>query len=438
MRNTVLQNAATNILNNPVAVYFRIDITFTSTATGSAWSLVPYVIDDLTYTYDYISQCYDSIVVDATVSPKDYALMQDQGQSLQATVILTYVTENNTRLSNPLPVKKKYRVLLMDAYDIRKSVPDVQLYTTPTHKFSFRLIEDTVYQLRHTKLSFALQTGTMHSAIHALAHGYDISTMSLIDPDNTHTYDHIILPSYIGFSGSFGYLQSHFGVYMKGMTYYLTNSCLYIYPPYETNPTSDRTITFFQVRTGQYGGLSCKHCKVGNDYQVIIDSQPHSQDLSIAGVENHGTGVSFINANTLTDGYTSIDANKGAAFNDDIGSVVSLTSARTMDASVNNIKHITATENPYPHMSLIAMHQASLMQVSWPGADPFAVIPNTKVVYCYDRNGTMLKKTGIVEHAEFKLSKMNTTGTMTMFGCNAQLTLRLAINDTQTISSTAT
>ena len=153
MRNTVLQNAAAAVIANPTAVYFRVDLNFTSTAAGSTWSFTPFVIDQIEFQYDFIERFSDSIVLKATMSPKDYALMQDQGQSIQATMTLTYVTESNTRLSNPLPIRKKYRVLLMDARDIRKSVPDVQLYTTPSHQFTFRLIDESVYRLRHTKLS---------------------------------------------------------------------------------------------------------------------------------------------------------------------------------------------------------------------------------------------------------------------------------------------
>ena len=433
MRNTALQKAATNVLTDPAAVYFRVKLTFSNSTTGSTWTFIPYVIDSLVFDYDFIENCYENITVTATMAPKDYAQMQDQGQALQALLTLTYVTENNTRLYSPAPVQKKYRVLLKDAIDIRKAVPDVQLYTTPSHQFSFQLMEETVYQARLIKLGVAYQSTTVSNVIHSLTEGYGVSTLSMVTPDNTHTYDHIIMPSYVGMTGAYGFLHSHHGVYCKGMGYYLQNSCMYIYPPYETNPTSDRTITFFQVKTGKYSGLSCRHKKVGNNYQVVIDSQPVSVDHSIAGVENHGTGISFIHANALTDGYTTIDANKGASFNSNTGSVISLTNSRTLDTDVNHINHVVATDNPYPHMSMLALRQASIMHVPWPGADPYSVIPNTKVVYCYDRNGTMMKKTGIVEHAHFEMKKMNTTGTMTMYGCTGNLTLRLSLNESLTL-----
>lgn len=438
MQNSTLLNAANAVIANPAATYFRLKFVFTNASTGSEFLFSPFKVTSLVINQDFVTNCYDDIRVTMTVCPKDYALFQDQGQNLECLLTLIWVDRNGQPVLSATPVQKKYMVMITDPRDVRKAIPDVHLYTTPSHSITFRLMESAVYDTRHRKINYGIQAATISDMIHSMLYGYNIKTIDLVAPDNTHTYDHIFIPSYMGFETGFSYLQSHYGVYAKGMCYYLTDGCAHIYPPYEVNPSTSQSLTFFQARTGYLGGSDFVHQKVGNDYRIVIDSQPHSYDLSVAGSENHGTGFTFNRASKITDGYTQLTPNTGADYTSDSSLMIKMDSTRTMGVGTSNLHHILATDNPFPHMSELAMHQASLMQVHWPGADPFSLIPGEQVTYCYDRNGTMIKKTGIVERGYFDIKAIKRDSDAQLFTCTGTLVLRLNPNESMILGTAPT
>lgn len=433
MLNSVLLKTANSIMANTAPAQFVITARFMSSDSGSKFSFYPFKINSIVINRDYLVNFADEIDMTMTVSPKDYALMQDQGQNLLCVLTISYVDKFGKVVFTPAPIQTQYNVLIADARDIRKAVPDVQVYTQPSTPITVRLIEPTVYALRHTKLNGVFPNLTMTQAVHAFTSMFGIEKVHLVPPDNTHTYDHILIPSYQGIESIYGFLHSQWGLYQKGANAYLTGGCLFVYPPFETNPVYDKTAMFYQVDTGNFAGNHVFHKNDTNSVSIVISSQPHSFDLSIAGSENVGTGFVFSRASRMTDGNTTIDSQKGAQFTDQPALTVTLPTARTAIQGRNNLFHVKGTDNPFPSMSKIFAHQASLMEVQWMHADPFQIDPGHKVIYYYDENETMVQKTGIVEKATFHISPMQRMDVKEMFGAVGQLTLRLSPNETKVL-----
>jgi hypothetical protein len=66
-------------------------------------------------------------------------------------------------------------------------------------------------------------------------------------------------------------------------------------------------------------------------------------------------------------------------------------------------------------------------------ADPFQLDPCHKVTYYYDQNGKMVGKSGIMEKAVYKISRMQQMNAKHLYGCVGAITLRLSPNQTQTL-----
>lgn len=430
MLNSTLLSSAQKIINNTSPAQFQIVAKFINSQDNAKFVWFPLRIDMIDIVKDFIGNFADVIDMTMIISPKDYALLQDQGQDLLCVLTITYLDKNGIVVYTPPPIQKQYHVLINDPRDIRKVTSDIQLHTEPSQTITVRLVEPLIYNLRHTKINTVYQNVTVTQAIHAITQAFTISKLQMIESDNTHRYDHIDISSYQGIDSIYGYLQSKCGIYPKGSTHYITDECLYIYPPFETAPEYDKTAIFYQVDSGRFSGNHIFHKLENNSVSIVVNSQPQSYDLSIAGSENIGTGFIFTRASRMTDGFTTIDSNKGVQFTENPALSVNLANSRTAVKDKNNLFHIKATDNPFPAMSQIVSHQASLMNVQWMNADPFQLDPGHAVAYYYDFNQKMVKKTGIVESAHYRISFMEKTNTKDRFGAVGDLVLRLSPNET--------
>lgn len=433
MRNQILLEASQKIITNASPSAFMIDVRFISASPGSKFSYYLLDVDEILITRDYADNFADEIDLKATISPKDYALLQDQGQNLKCVLSITYVKENGTMLFDPPPLKLQYNVMLNASRDIRTAVPDVDAYTEPQVELSVRLVEAQIYNIRTTKINVPYQTMTVEQAIYAITQFLGVEKLHLVPPDNTHRFDQIPIGSFQGIDSIYGYLQSTCGVYWAGLNNYYTEGVLYVYPAFRTDPEYDKSIIFYQVDTGRYAGVNAYHQVKGNNVSVVINTQPQSTDLSIAGAENVGTGFIFNRASRMSDGITAVDSQEGAKFTDTPSLSFSLENPRSLDPNNNNIVQVHGTDNPYQKMSDILAHQASLMDVIWQRANPFLVDPCQKVVYYYDQEGVMMKKTGMIDKALYVIKGMQRMGTKTMFGCTGRLLLRLSPNSARTL-----
>lgn len=430
MLNSTLLSSASKVIASPTPSTYFINVRFINEKADSKFSFVPLFLDDIIINRDYADKFADEFDLSMTISPKDYALLQDQGQNLIAIITISYSDKGGTVVYNPTPIQKQYKVIINDPQDVRKTVPDIHMYTEPSVKMSVRLVESTVYDLRHTKVNAIYQTMTVKDVIYAITHEFGIKRIHLVEPDNTHEYDHIDVGSYQGIDSVYGYLQSTCGIYTRGINSYIQDGCIYIYPPFDTDPKYDKTTLFYQVDRGRFAGSDYFHKITNNSLSIVVNSQPTITDLSIVGAENIGTGFIFNRASRLADGFTAIDDTDGAKFTDNPSISVTLNNSRTVTESRNNLFHVHATDNPFPYMSELASHQASVASVIWMNADPFQMDPCQRLIYYYDKEGSMIQKTGILEKALYKFSRIKKIDKRDIYGCVGSLTLRLSPNET--------
>jgi hypothetical protein len=426
MLNQVLLNSAKYVINSDLPTLFNIDVVFTNSSPGSTFNLSPFRIEEIVFNKDYAGNFADEIFLTTILSPKDFALLQDQGQSLRCELTFTFLDKFSNVSFKLNPVKKSYNVFLTNPKDIRKSVPDVQNYTEPSMKTTIQLIEDTVYSLKKTKLNKIFTKCDMKSVIHDLVNDLGIKKLYLVKPDNEHVYDHVELETYLGIESLFVFLQTKYGVYAKGLNVYISDGCCYIYPPFETNPAYDKTLGVYQVSVGMFGGVACYHNNLANIVSVVINTEAKDYDLSISGAENNGTGFMFSRASRMADGLTTIDSKTGAQFTEKPSLKATLTDAKPLIPDSSNLKVIKPTDNPYPELSKLQSTQASLLKMNWQNANPFLLDPCYTVGFYYDSNGNQMTKTGIQESASYRVVRTHRAGDKDVFACNGELILRLS------------
>jgi hypothetical protein len=433
MLNKTLVAAAAKVMASPSPSGFFVSAHFLSSDPASKYSWYPLTIDEIIYNRDFIGKYADEIDLNLTISVADYGGLQDQGQNLLCVLTLTYVDEQGKILYTPTPVQVQYTAVINNPRDVRKAVPDVGAYQNPTIEISIRLIEPTVYALRHVKINKIYQNITMEAAIHSVTLSLGLTKLQMVKLDQTHQFDHVEIPPFQGIQTIYGFLQSKYGIYPKGIGYYITGGVLYIYPPFETAPTYDKTAIFYQVAKGDYAGAHVFHRVENKSVSIVLNSEVESYDQSIAGAENVGIGFIFSRASRMIDGITTIDSKNGAQYTENPSLSVSLDNARTAVSGQNNQFHIRPTDNPFPAMSAIAEHQSSIARVRWEGADPFQLDPGHAVAFYYDKDGVMVKKTGIVQEAKFRIVPTAKINQQDLFRCVGDLILRLSVNETEVL-----
>lgn len=424
MRNTNLQGLIDGVMGNSTPSLYKTTIKFTS-STNSSYTFTPLHITNMLISQRFDRSFMDDIHLDFPIATADYAQMYDNMQNLMAFLTFQMLDKEGRVVINATPIKRSYRVSIVDARDVRRQFPDSDLRVTPDTKMTVRLIESQIYTIRQQAVVGTYRSTTMLGALYHAAQTFTISQAHIVTPDNTHTYDHIVVPPAQKFGDFFPWLQAKYGVYACGISHYYTGGLLYVFAPFDTNPSSPWKASFYQADQGAYGAAaSFYQSDTAGNIKIVINNLPQSKDLSQSGSENKGTASMFLRASKLVDGAVTV-TDSGITFNQDLALAVRLNNSKlTNGDGVNNV-YTKATDNIFANMSMIIEHQANLVTVNWPNALPFSLYPGEGVIYYSNENGATMKRTGIVEYVEYALSERERTSAGLIMACMGRIVLRL-------------
>lgn len=428
MISDTLLDEAKAVVKLNTATQFYMDVVFVSSDPTSKFEFSPLQIEDGSlYADPFDTDFSTNFYLEFMLSPHDGVLLAKYKDSLLATLTFTYCDSNgNEDLSRP-PFQKQYRVMLAKAIlQMAAQIPEADKLTTPTYKVNVLLIDKSVYDMRLTKINAILPKCTVKDAIYYMAKSFGIQKIHMTEPDNTHVYDHIPLLDCKGIDEAFGLLQKNYGVYLKGMSYYIKDGVLFIYPPFETNPKFSKTMSLYQMDKGRYSGLLSLHKKESNNnLSIVVTDDPKMVSLAQFGSENVGTGFQFNRASRSAGGLTTVDSNTGSQFTESSTVSLEIDDPDVVDKGKKNTVHIGITDNPYPKASQIASFKASIIQVFWKGSDPLIIDPDYFVRYNYDLNGTMVTATGQIESSSTWLVFQGRQGNRNKYYWTTRLTLRV-------------
>jgi len=431
-----LSNAISAVLSQTTNTEFILDIQFTNTDDPS-YNYSPQWIDIFTITQSFAEDFADRVTLELTLAPQDYINLFNNSKSLQVAIRIVYFNSQITqRVFSPAPVSRIYKALLVDPKDISKQYVTGSLMPTQTMPLTeqhistripakLNLIEASAYTLRQQKFHGIYQKQNVSDVISHIVQSFSIKSVHLVTPDNTMVWDHIVIPPSQGINEIFDYLQYMYGVYMKGMDWYYTNSVLYIYPAYENNPSIPYQANIYNAAEGSYGGMHSYHTNPSPDLLNIVSTTAvQTTDLSRPSAENVGTGFSFMRASTLLDRYANTTA-KGTFITDKTSLSVGTTTDRAMSNNAHNPVHTKTTDNIFEQNSRLAKWNTAVLECGWKNAVPYLLYPGHNIHYHFDKASVFTTQQGILERVLYRFDRQRQMSSGFVYGGNALLRFRV-------------
>lgn len=437
-----METAVMNVLNQVSVTEFTIDIQLTNT-TNKNFSYTPMWIDRLQIVQNFANNFADDLRIEFTVSPTEYQQLYAGSQGLAASVRFAYVnSQTATRVFTPAPVVRSYRAMIIDPQDLSKKYttgalqPTQEMPLTEQHvglriPIKLHLIEIDVYTLRQQKFHGLFSKAKVADVIAFVIKSFGISQISMVPPDNTMTWEHIVVPPAQNIDEIFDYLHYTYGVYMKGIDWYYTNKILYLYPAYENNPIIKYTANIFNAPSGSYGGMLSYHTNSGTTLNVVSTTEVTTTDLSRPTAENAGTAVSFLRASSVID-RSAVTTPNGSFLSNDRSLTVNSTQDRTITPGANNPQYTKSTDNVFFQSSKLAKFNTILLKCGWRNAVPYLLYPGHNVKYHFDKQGVFTNQQGVLECAIYIITRQRHSAVGVVYSANALLQIR-ATSDVTTV-----
>lgn len=405
----VYNDSGIKIVKRPESAILALELTIhgRSAITGQDYSFEPYVVNKFVIEQQFSRNYTDYISAVLTLTPVQLLILLDNYRDLNCTVILKecipkldYVDHTNIVYENT------FKVILKDK-EIKKRLPKKALLSDNAmdrniehssqlfDNIEVQLVPDTEYILRKKKFNFIMRDATVKDVILYLAKSCEINKVCLTEPDNTKVYQNLIIPPQQTFSTCMELLQEYYGIYNKGLSYYYTNGILYIYPAYETSPTSKEGVHFYYAGQDAIAGAELYHAySEDNMLHVVITSTPTIKDLADSGIENFGNTIMYQHSDRIIDLYSSIG--EGIGGNNSrmgLGEIdlkepnTSIFSLKDTDFGISKDAYnivFDHTANPYASTSDIYSYMRMMIGVQWQNAWPDSLKPGYLIHYHYD------------------------------------------------------
>lgn len=439
MLNPVIESIVQTILATPRACQFNLNMTIKSEA-DSTFSLVMDFVDALTIDQSFVANYRDVVTVNARISPADYARIYDVYTGLTATLIFTFVDAHGDVTNSVTPIIKKYRCTIDNLQDVRKRITAADHRREPDMQIVFHLIDYDVYDLMKAQVGGMTYTST--TIDNAIRHAFAVMGVTKLDMttiDNTHTYDHILIPPYKAFDKLLPYFQATYGCYAGGINFYFTGGILYVYPPYDTSPDTNSPIKIYQTGQGEYVARWAHSYKNGM-LSLISNVYPQITDYTISGSEEHGTAVMFTRSSKIVDGAVKVDPNTGPSYTEDPALIVRLKNSRQVAPNYNKVVYSRTSDNVFPSMSKLIASQCVIVNTVWGHALPYSIAPGAPVNYIHDSVGKVITQTGRVDKIVYHYRRTSQAGAGYIYSGEAHYALRLrpdTLGDASTLSTSS-
>ena len=395
-----------NITDRPTFGSYRLMCTFfgDDRTTQERFEVEPIEIRKLDIVQSFTENFADEITITVSLMPSQYLQLYDNSRGLKCSLEFYRGDRNTGRYEKTPVITREYLVIFKNKTDIRKKYSKQSLIPDNTSQKSseqqgnlipdieFQLIEEMYYNIRKKKFNFILRNVTVKDAILMVCKICDIKQVGLVDPDNTKMYENFIIPPNMTFDQMLSYIQSYYGVYNKGMGFYLTEEILYVYPIYETNPSTSESAHFYYVGNN-YTGIEVTHAFSDDIVHIVLNGFAKERDLQDEGAEQQGTMVVIQDATRIIDSATTISESTDSP-GTGLGKVsVSELNTTSFTAGDNDVGMKYATyqpmflfdnSNPYRIRTSLNEYRRTLLSVIWANAEPFVLKPGYKINYHYD------------------------------------------------------
>ena len=254
-------------------------------------------------------------------------------------------------------------------------------------KLPVYLVEPEVYNTRHTQINGILHNVTMNDAIHWAAYQFGFENINVVDPDNTNTYQDLVIPPMQDIASIFPYLQRTFGIYSKGLGYFITNKTLYVYPQFDIsidNSHTDSVVHIINVPKGNYPSCESYSRHIDEDLWIVSTTNANVNDTSTKGVENEGNVHVSVNPDNSRDDGVTVDKDGTITRNPENITVLQNAVSESMNTDSQILKFSGERSNIYNSTSEMSAYNGIYLNTGWVRAEPCAISPGQPAIYHFD------------------------------------------------------
>lgn len=391
----------TSAIFKPQITLFNPDTEFTFTPRYLKAFNINQLFDDLEMANsNTMDQC--SCTLDLTV--EEYREIMENLQGLECTITLvpyslTYMEEELDSdpiifdakvITNGDDISKSaspqsFENMEAEANDEKISPSQAQAQITK----EFQLIPKEDYEARNIKTNVILQDVTVKDVIMFFCNslGEDIK-LDMVEPDNKMKYSSIIIPPQKSIHNLFPFLQERYGIYSKGVGFYLSNKVLKVYPANQLSEDlepGDPVLRIALLPNKNLQGNDHYHVTEDDDLWVLSITPNQITELSTQGAENNGNVHVATNADSVQSDFVTIEKDGSVKMGENNVSVISSTNkAATSSAKSQNIVYDGETTNIYHATADMSKLDGAIINIGWTNARPWIATSGMHVVVYYD------------------------------------------------------
>ena len=368
---------------------------------------------------DFLETYMTKYALNITVTYPQYLMLQKNLQGLECTVILyqysAKLAENVLTLP-PIILKTK---AMMDRIDLSKQVntkslgsedigstnADSPAQAELTMKVPVYLIDPAAYDTRHIQINAILHDVTIEDVLHWAAYQFGFTRVNMVKPTNTIKYSNLVIPPMQSIATLFPYLQQTFGIYSKGLGFFIWGTEICIYPQYDRDLTHTYTSIFthlIHAPKGSYHGLDSYSKVIDGDQWVVSITDANVEDASTKGIENRGNVHVSTNPDNSLDYGVTINEDGNVERSKDFITVIQNTNNNSVSEKSQVLKYEGMHSNIYLSTSEMAAYDGVYMNMGWANAKPFSILPGQGIQYHYDdKNDNFAVKNGRILKASY-------------------------------------
>lgn len=390
---TTLNASVEEIITSSSSNLMKIDCTLSS-PNNSEFSITINKIYNLNIVQDFVDSYMDFIEIDFELTPTQYIEAIDNYQDLRCNLTISS-TDKETLDKDTILDSYEYKIIFNEKMDIFKDYNSSDLIPTDTVAqqeshlsqripVTAQLVDPETYELRKRQFNFILRSCTVEDVLHFIANLLGISKVHIVTPDNTTLYNNFIIPPMLNFSNIFTYIHEKYGIYDEGLTYYYSDSVLYVYPIYKTEElVSDITAHVYQVGKNNLVGQDGYHYYLEDDIHLISNTGSINQAMIEQGMENTGTAFMIQDGSNIIDKWRCVEED-GFTIPITGVEVVGLDTDEGMSTDTHHPQFKFSSANKHIHLSELSKITKTPINIGWQQAIPFTFKPGWKVKYHYD------------------------------------------------------
>ena len=423
---------------------------FIQSSTDPKLNIKVDLFDNLNIVQNFLGAYADFINIEFKLKPVDYVRMMKNSKGLRC-VIKLYKYDKNLQKRDKIMMILNLMMIIRDKNDLLKKYSYGDLVSPLDDKskdqvkagvrrtvyeyqeslripISAHLIEDAVYAARKKKVNGIYRGVTVEDVMTHLTSVFGLKTIWVVPPDNKRVYTNFIIPPMYDVSNVYDFIQNDEGkgVYYKGLNYYITQNTMYIYPAFETNQTSPKTVHLYKVPENLAVGADNYHFEKDGEYHIIINTEVIDKEASDESIENLGTSILAMQCqDELDQWHTYVESKNELLIHEDNVILYDMDTKKGIVDKPYQPIFKYSHGNDFKLTTPLSFGDTIEMEAQWRHAVPFTFKPGWRVLYHYDGDdGLFQTRTATCHAVNYSIHKVSKLSTQ-LYGVSCRFRLRM-------------